>query len=93
MRHARRETARVASGSVKWYNAASGYGYIVPDEGERDLFFHRASLVGDSTTQLREGDRVEFERRDGRMGPKAINVAAVTTSTEWPGGPANEFER
>ncbi len=65
----------MASGTVKWFNNASGYGYIVPDEGGRDLFVHRASIGGEAT--VTEGERVEFDSREGGMGPQAINVVAL----------------
>jgi cold shock protein len=70
----------MASGVVKWLNNASGYGYVVPDEGGRDLFVHRASIVGDGrTATLVEGASVEFDRRDGGMGAEALNVVAAVT--------------
>jgi cold shock protein len=66
----------VATGTVRWFNDPSGYGYIVPDEGGKDLFVHRGSIVGDwRTTTLTEGARVVFKRRQGGMGPEAINVS------------------
>jgi cold shock protein len=74
----------VASGTVKWFNGASGYGYIVPDGGGSDLFVHRASIGGDFGAPLSEGEKVEFETREGGMGPEAINVVAFTR----PGGPS-----
>jgi CspA family cold shock protein len=65
----------VTSGRVKWFNAASGYGFIVPDGGGADLFVHRAS-IGGGLSYVAEGDRVMFEARQGGMGPEAINVSA-----------------
>ena len=64
----------MATGLVKWFNDASGYGFIVPDEGGKDLWVHRRSIVGDVRTTLTEGERVDFEPREGGMGPEAINV-------------------
>jgi cold shock protein len=65
----------MARGNVKWFNEASGYGYIVADEGGKDLFVHRGSILGDwRTTTLIEGGRVEFEVREGGIGPEAIRV-------------------
>jgi CspA family cold shock protein len=73
------EMARVALGTVKWFNEANGYGYIVADEGGTSLFVHRGSIVGDwRTTTLAEGNRVEFERREGGIGPEAIHVQLET---------------
>jgi len=68
----------LASGTVKWFNQPNGYGYIVADDGGKDLFVHRGSIVGDwRTTTLAEGDRVEFELRKGGMGPEAIRVLSL----------------
>jgi len=64
----------MATGLVKWFNDASGYGFIVSDEGGKDLWVHRRSIVGDVRTTLTEGERVDFEPREGGMGPEAINV-------------------
>jgi cold shock CspA family protein len=64
----------VASGAVKWFNRASGYGLIEPDGDGSDLFVHRASL--DESVLATAGERVDFEWREGGMGREAINVAA-----------------
>jgi CspA family cold shock protein len=64
----------MSSGLVKWFNDASGYGFIVPDEGGSELFVRQTSLSGDIRATLSEGTRVEFERREGGMGPEAIDV-------------------
>jgi CspA family cold shock protein len=64
----------VTSGTVKWFNAASGYGFIAPDGGGADLFVHRAS-IGGGLSHMTDGDRVVFDSREGGMGPEAINVA------------------
>jgi CspA family cold shock protein len=64
----------MANGAVKWFNRASGYGLIEPEEGGGDLFVHRASL--DENVLATAGERVEFEWRECGMGREAINVAA-----------------
>lgn len=62
----------VTIGAFKWFNRASGFGLIEPDGGGKDLFVNRESL-GESVLAT-PGERVEFEVRDGGMGPEAINV-------------------
>jgi cold shock protein len=71
--------SRVASGTVKWFNQASGFGFIVRDSDAQDLFIHRASVDPHLIVTIESGDRVEFEPREGGMGPEAINVAALGT--------------
>jgi cold shock protein len=69
--------------TVKWFNEENGYGYIVPDEGDKDLFVHRGSILGDWRTRtLPEGTRVGFELREGGMSPEAVNVLAFATKGE-----------
>jgi cold shock protein len=63
----------VTSGTVKWFNDASDYGFIVPDEGGKDLYVRGASIDADAAT-MTAGDRVQFESRVAGMGPEAINV-------------------
>jgi cold shock protein len=64
----------MSSGLVKWFNEASGYGFIVPDEGGSDLFVRQTSMSGDIRATLSEGAKVGFTRREGGMGPEAIDV-------------------
>jgi cold shock protein len=66
----------LASGTVRWFNEESGYGYIVADEGGDELFVHRGSIVGSDwrTRTLVEGARVGFDLREGGMCPEAIHV-------------------
>jgi CspA family cold shock protein len=64
----------VATGTVKWFNDAKGYGIIAPEDGGKDLFVHHSNIAGDGYKSLTEGDKVEYESREGQKGPEAINV-------------------
>src|SRR5262249_59099661 len=64
----------MATGTVKWFNADKGYGFIVPDEGGKDLFVHHSAIVGQGYRSLDENARVEFEAAEGPKGPEAKNV-------------------
>jgi CspA family cold shock protein len=64
----------VARGRVKWFNDASGYGFITPDGGGKDLFVRQTSVVGDDASVLSVGDGVEYRWREGGMGLEAIDV-------------------
>ena len=67
----------MATGTVKWFNDAKGYGFITPDEGGKDLFVHHTQIAGSGFKSLAEGAKVEFEPREGQKGPEASNVALV----------------
>jgi CspA family cold shock protein len=67
----------VATGTVKWFNDAKGYGFIAPDEGGKDLFVHHSNIAGDGFKTLAENAKVEFEAREGSKGPEATNVVAI----------------
>lgn len=64
-------------GKVKWFNDAKGFGFITPDEGERDCFVHYSAIQGDGFRSLAEGERVEFDMVVGEKGPAAQNVNKV----------------
>jgi cold shock protein len=51
-----------------------GFGFIAPDGGDKDVFFHMSSLVGVDFNDLREGDKVSFETEESDKGPRAVNV-------------------
>jgi CspA family cold shock protein len=61
------------SGTVKWFNAAKGYGFIAWDGG-KDVFVHYSAIQMDGYRSLNEGDKVEFNIVDGSKGPQAENV-------------------
>lgn len=64
----------MASGTVKWFNEASDYGFIVPDEAGKDLYVRGGNIDPDLGAMLIAGDRVEFRTRIAGMGPEAIDV-------------------
>jgi CspA family cold shock protein len=61
------------TGTVKWFNASKGYGFIARDGGE-DVFVHQTAIQAEGYRTLEEGQRVEFEVEAGAKGPKANNV-------------------
>jgi CspA family cold shock protein len=63
-------------GTVKWFNAEKGYGFIRSDEGE-DLFVHFSAIQGEGFKSLDEGQEVEFDKVNGERGPQAANVYKV----------------
>jgi CspA family cold shock protein len=68
----------MATGTVKWFNDAKGYGFIAPDDGAKDVFVHHSAIAGEGFKTLAEGARVEFEVREGAKGPEAANVVTVS---------------
>ncbi len=68
----------MATGTVKWFNDAKGYGFISPDESGKDLFVHHSSIAGEGYKSLAEGAKVEFEPAEGEKGPEAKNVVQLT---------------
>jgi CspA family cold shock protein len=67
----------MATGTVKWFNDAKGYGFIAPDEGTKDLFVHFSNIAGEGFKSLSEGARVEYEAREGTTGPEATDVVMI----------------
>jgi cold shock protein len=59
------------AGTVKWFNATKGYGFIAPDDGEKDVFVHHSAIDGAGYKELSEGQRVEFESEPAPKGPQA----------------------
>jgi CspA family cold shock protein len=64
----------MATGTVKWFNDAKGYGFITPEDGGKDLFVHYTSIEGDGFKTLAENAKVDYEAREGAKGPEATNV-------------------
>ena len=68
------QEADVATGSVKWFNDAKGYGFITQDNGGEDVFCHHTAIQMDGFRSLAEGQKVEFEVVKGPKGLQAANV-------------------
>ena len=66
------------TGIVKWFNDAKGFGFITPEEGERDCFVHHSAIQEEGFRSLSEGERVEFDLVQGEKGPAAENVVKVS---------------
>jgi len=66
------------TGRVKWFNAQKGYGFIVPDNGGKDLFVHYSAIQSDGYKTLKEGQKVEFEVDSSDRGDKAVNVTVIS---------------
>ncbi|NLY47750.1 MAG: cold-shock protein [Clostridiales bacterium] len=63
-------------GTVKWFNAKKGYGFLCDEDGN-DVFVHFSALLMDGFKVLEEGDKVEFEVVQGEKGPQAANVTKL----------------
>ncbi len=65
----------MASGTVKWFNAQKGYGFIQPDDGSKDVFVHISAVERAGLTQLNENQKVTFELESGQQGKtSAVNL-------------------
>ena len=67
----------MAQGTVKWFNGDKGFGFITPDEGDKDLFVHYSEIQGSGSRSLEENQRVQFEVGQGAKGLRAVGVTAV----------------
>ena len=64
----------MATGKVKWFNNAKGYGFIAPEDGGADVFVHYSAIQSDGFRTLNEGQGVSYEVENGPKGLQAINV-------------------
>ena len=65
------------TGTVKWFSAAKGYGFIGPDSGGKDLFTHHTGIEMEGYKTLKEGQRVSFIIEGGPKGPQAGSVSVI----------------
>lgn len=64
----------MSKGTVKWFNANKGFGFITPEEGGKDLFVHHSEIKIDGYATLKDGQAVEFDIGESEKGPCANNV-------------------
>ena len=68
----------MSKGTVKWFDAGKGFGFIAPEDGSKDLFVHHSEIRGDDGYKtLNDGQAVEYEVGEGQKGPCANNVVPV----------------
>ena len=72
-----KEVTEMVTGTVKWFNDAKGFGFIVQDNGGPDVFCHHTAIQADGFRSLAEGQKVEFEVTKGPKGLQAANVRPV----------------
>jgi len=66
-------------GVVKWFSRIKGYGFILPEQGEDEVFVHYSAIDGEGYRNLYEGDQVEYQEIDAGKGPQARSVNALRT--------------
>ncbi|MEU8729095.1 MULTISPECIES: cold-shock protein [Streptomyces] len=68
----------MASGTVKWFNAEKGFGFIAQDGGGADVFAHYSNIATQGFRELQEGQRVNFDVTQGQKGPQAENIVPAS---------------
>ena len=65
----------MATGTVKFFNSAKAFGFIAPADGSKDIFVHQNGL--EAGVDIKEGDSVSYEKKEGQKGPEAVNVSKI----------------
>jgi cold shock protein len=68
---------KMATGTVKWFDASKGFGFITPDDGSADVFAHFSSIEGSGYRELTEGQKVDYDSEQGPKGLQAKRVRAL----------------
>lgn len=68
----------MTNGTVKWFNADKGFGFIAPEDGSDDVFAHFSGINSGGFRSLNEGDKVEFEVQQGDRGLQATNISVIS---------------
>jgi len=76
-RNISKDTLQMAQGTVKWFNADKGYGFIAPDDGSGDVFVHFSAIEANGYRSLEENQKVEYSVTQGPKGPQAAQVRAL----------------
>ena len=72
----------MATGTVKWFNKTKGFGFITPDDGDKDVFVHITAVVESGLTELIEGQKVRFELIEEPKGLKATDISEMQANEE-----------
>ena len=67
----------MATGTVKWFNKTKGFGFIIPDDGDKDVFVHITAVAESGLNELVEGQKVSFEAIEEPRGLKATDIAEL----------------
>ncbi|MFD5510590.1 cold-shock protein [Streptomyces sp. NPDC059761] len=67
----------MANGTVKWFNAEKGFGFIAPEDGSADVFAHYSEIQGSGFKELQENQKVQFDVSMGAKGPQATNITVM----------------